>query len=412
MIVRSYTGRTVAEALEKVRNDLGSQALIIETRTCKEPGLFGRQCGYEVVAAGDPDAQATSSPSPARTSPRAAEKAYAAATPTDPPRRPGTLPIDFGNHQHSQASQLVASIPEATVGEFMQRGDLSLEIASIRRQLARLATGHGVPTDHLGAEVSQLFEERELPAEIIAECDEVIAKAGERIPEAKRAELLARYLARQLRCNPGIDWNATRCLIVAGPTGVGKTTTIAKLAGDLVLRRGRRIGLITVDTYRVGATDQLQAYADLLDMPFAVARTPAELGHAVDSMADCDNILVDTAGRSPADAARVHEIKGFCRAVPGMVVALAVAANAGRAEYASVIERFSLLPVEHCLLTKIDECSAPGRLYGCLRRHALTVSYCTTGQEVPDDIEAADALTLARLVTAPAAESSPSVAVH
>lgn len=413
MIVRSYTGRTVAEALEKIRNDLGPKALIIETRSCKEPGLFGRQCGYEVVAAGDPDAKHAKADASATRHPVnvAAAQAYASAAPAAPARRPGTLPVDLGNHQHSQASQLVASIPESTVGEFMQRGDLSIEIASIRRQLARLATGHGVPTDHLGAATSQLFEERELPAEIIAECDEVIAKAGERIPESKRAELLARYLARQLRCNPGIDWNVTRSLIVAGPTGVGKTTSIAKLAGDLVLRRGRRVGLITVDTYRVGATDQLQAYADLLDMPFTVARTPAELGHAVDGMADCDNILVDTAGRSPADAARVHEIKGFCRAVPGIAVALAVAANAGRAEYASVVERFSLLPVEHCLLTKIDECSAPGRLYGCLRRHGLSVSYCTTGQEVPDDIEPADALTLARLVTAPAAESTHSPVV-
>lgn len=393
MIVRSYSGRSVAEALEKVRKDLGPKALIIETRTCKESGLFGRQTGYEVVAAGETESEAR------RTAP--ANPTLAAE-----PRRVGSLPtVNARSHAESQAKQLAATIPERAVEELMQRGDLSLEIASIRRQLARLASGSGVPTDHLGATTSQLLEMRELPPEIIAECDEVIARAGERVAESRRHELISRYLARHLRTQAGIDWDISRMLIIAGPTGVGKTTTIAKMAGDLVLRRGRRVGLVTIDTYRVGATDQLQAYADLLDMPFAVARTPAELSEVVAAMGDCDNVLVDTAGRSPADAARVHELKGFCRAVPGLGVALTVAANAGRAEFASVVERFSLLPVEFCLLTKLDECEAPGRLYGCLRRHALNVAYCTHGQEVPDDISPADALSLAQRVLAPAAIS-------
>lgn len=407
MIVRSYSGRTVAEALEKVRNDLGPKALIIETRACKQPGLFGRQTGYEVVAAGDPDTHSGSSDQRAA-APHISQQQQPLPAASSPRRLP-SLPLATEPHRHSQARQLAAAIPEQTVEEFMQRGDLSLEIASIRRQLARLATGHGVPTDHLGPAMSQLLEERELPAEIIAECDEVIARAGERVGDDRRHELISRYLARHLRCTPGIDWSATRMLIVAGPTGVGKTTTIAKMAGDLVLRQGRRVGLITVDTYRVGAADQLQAYADLLDVPFAVARTPAELSHAVNGMADCDNILVDTAGRSPADAARVHELKGFCRAVPGLAVALTVAANAGRAEFASIMERFSLLPVEFCLLTKLDECEAPGRLYGCLRRHALSVAYCTHGQEVPDDISTANALQLAARVVAPATQSAMAV---
>ncbi|TVR46165.1 MAG: flagellar biosynthesis protein FlhF [Planctomycetota bacterium] len=400
MIVRSYSGRSVAEALEKVRKDLGPQALIIETRTCKEAGLFGRQTGYEVVAAGEAEGETNA----------AARSAAPAPVPSQ--RRPGQLPLPRSGpaHEASQARQLLsAMVPEQTVEELNHRGDLSLEIASIRRQLARLACGHGVPTDHLGATTSQLLEERELPAEIIAECDEVIAKAGGRVPEARRSELLSRYLAKHLRTTAGIDWQQNRMLIVCGPTGVGKTTTIAKLAGDLVLRHGRRVGLVTIDTYRVGAADQLQAYADLLDMPFAVARTPAELGQVVATMTDCDNILVDTAGRSPADGTRVHELKGFCRAVPGMSVALTIAATAGRAEFAAVVERFSLLPVEHCLLTKLDECEASGRLYGCLRRHGLNIAYCTHGQEVPDDFCTADAMSIASRILAPSPQRMSAV---
>jgi flagellar biosynthesis protein FlhF len=179
---------------------------------------------------------------------------------------------------------------------------------------------------------------------------------------------------------------------------VGKTTTIAKLAGELVLTRHRTVALLTVDTYRVGAQDQLKAYADLLDIPFAVASTPAQLAQELKRFEGIDHVLIDTAGRSPGDTARVHELKGFCRAAPGIQVCLGLGANAGRAEFAAVVERFSLLPVEHAVVTKLDECAAPGRLYGCLRRHRLPVRWFTTGQEVPADIRPAEASILARRV--------------
>ena len=143
--------------------------------------------------------------------------------------------------------------------------------------------------------------------------------------------------------------------------------------------------------------------------PFAKRReTPAQLAAIIQSFADYDHVLVDTAGRSPADTARVHELKGFCRALPTtgtgrVAVMLAVAATCGRAEFAAVVERFSILPIEHVAVTKLDECAAPGRLYGCLRRHQLAPAWFTTGQEVPSDIAVAtaDAL-IERLFTAPA----------
>ena len=87
--------------------------------------------------------------------------------------------------------------------------------------------------------------------------------------------------------------------MLVGPTG-GQTTTLAKLAGDLVLRRGRRVALVTIDTYRIGAAEQLHTYADLLDIPREVARSPAELGRTLERFTDYDNVLIDTAGRSPA----------------------------------------------------------------------------------------------------------------
>ena len=362
MIIRSYTGRTVPEALEKVKNDLGENALIIETRTLREPGLLGRRSGYEVVAASD-HAQPTA-------------RSATTSSGTWKPHEPASV-------APNQAASLTPAA--GPIG-----GALEDELAAIRRQLARLATGQATPTGHLGEELASQLDGSEMPGEIVAELDEALGRAGARLEPGRHREFLNLLMARNLPCAGAIDWDACQQVMLVGPTGVGKTTTLAKLAGELVLKRKRRVAMVTIDTYRVGAQDQLRAYADLLDVPLEVATTPAQFGAMLRRFSTYDNVLIDTAGRSPGDAARINELKSFCRAAPGMAVMLAVAATSGRAEFAAVVERFSLLPIAHTVITKLDECAAPGRLYGCLRRHRLSINYLTTGQEVPDDIVTAD----------------------
>ncbi len=389
MIVKSFTGRTVPEALEKVRAGLGSRALIIETRPLQESGLFGRRTGFEVVAASDDEP----------------EDAVPVA---DTFRRleviDGTRnkPAAGASTSTGQAAGLLRSEPV--------NPGLDDELAAIRRQLARLAAGNRTPVDHLGEELAGILEEAELPGELTAELDAACAAAGERLPPERRGEFCAAVLTKALPGCATMDWDGCRRLMLVGPTGVGKTTTIAKLAGDLVLKRKRSVALLTIDTYRVGAQDQLKAYADLLDIPFAVASTPAHFAEELRRLERVDHVLIDTAGRSPADAVRVHELKGFCRAAAGIQVCLALGANAGRAEFSAVVERFSLLPIEHAVLTKFDECAAAGRLYGCLRRHRLPVRWITTGQEVPADIQPASAQAIAARVVAgnPVATASAS----
>ena len=264
------------------------------------------------------------------------------------------------------------------------------ELAAIRRQLARLAVGQHHPLKNLGEQLVEQLEASECPAEVIAELDEAVEQAGDRLPAEHRANFCGRFLARDCDFTAGIDWRHCHCLLLVGPTGVGKTTTIAKLAGDLVLRQQRRVALITIDTYRVGAADQLRTYADLLDIPCEVVSSPNQLSQAVDQFVDYDHILIDTAGRAPHDHARLGELRAMVKAVPGMQVMLTLSATCGRAEFAHIVERFSMLPIEHCTITKLDECAARGRLLACLRRHRLPVKYGCVGQEVPSDIQPAD----------------------
>lgn len=380
MIVRSYSGSTMDAALEKVRGDLGKDALIIETRAVREPGLLGKRIGYEVVAAGDP-ASGVDVTKPATHLERELLSSLGRRSPAQPAVAPPS------------PTPATAAAGQA---DGLQRGgrsstDIETELDAIRRQLSRLAAGLQTPTKHLGEELASQLQAVELPDELIAELDEAVASLGDRLPATKRGIFCQRYLARILDCPGGIDWHSDRHLLMVGPTGVGKTTTVAKLAGKLVLEQQRRIALLTLDTYRVGASEQLRTYADLLDVAFEVVRSPAELGEALERHASCDNILVDTAGRSPADSAKLHELRGFFRSAPSLKPLLTISATCGRAEFARVVERFSILPIEHVAITKLDEHAAPGRLVGCLRRHRLPVHYCTTGQEVPQDIEVAQA---------------------
>lgn len=398
MIVRSYTGSTVDDALEKVRNDLGASALIIETRSVREPGLLGRRVGYEVVAAGDPDDTGGSSQTDPKNDPLTSIARRAVDPPTLPSERLEAIPPTPAPTIPAQAAGLRPTVAPT--------GDLSEELSAIRRQLTRLATGETTPVSHLGDDLATTLEAVELPAELIAELDDAVAQAGNRLTSERRGDFCERYLSRSLQCPGGIDWDRCRHLLVVGPTGVGKTTTLAKLAGELVLEQQRRVALVTIDTYRVGASEQLRTYADLLDVPFEIARSPAELAEVLERHADCDTILVDTAGRSPADTTRLHELRGFCKAAPTLQPMLTIAATCGRAEFARIIERFSVLPIELITVTKMDECVAPGRLVGCLRRHQLPVHYLTDGQEVPQDIAPATADRLTAGLTTPSPASS------
>jgi flagellar biosynthesis protein FlhF len=185
---------------------------------------------------------------------------------------------------------------------------------------------------------------------------------------------------------------------LVGPTGVGKTTTIAKLAAHYRLRERLRVGLITVDTYRIAAVEQLRTYADIIDLPMEVVSTPREMRQAVARLADLDLVLMDTAGRCPRDEVRIQELKSMLAEARPDEVHLVLSCVAGAAGLAKNAERFASVGTTALILTKLDEATGLGNLLPLLRTSRLPVSYLTNGQNVPDDIEAAVSDRLARRV--------------
>lgn len=187
-------------------------------------------------------------------------------------------------------------------------------------------------------------------------------------------------------------------LALIGPTGVGKTTTVAKLAAAFKLRHARRVGLITTDTYRIAAVDQLRTYANIIGIPLKVVLTPREMREACESLANCDVILIDTAGRSPNDASRLEEISDFAKAANPHEVHLVLSSTCSEQALMRTIERFSTVNADRVIFTKTDEAVSLGVLINVMHKAGKELSFITTGQEVPDHIEVGSPDRLAAMV--------------
>jgi flagellar biosynthesis protein FlhF len=176
---------------------------------------------------------------------------------------------------------------------------------------------------------------------------------------------------------------------LVGPTGVGKTTTIAKLAAYYAMKHRLKVGMITVDTFRMAAPEQLKVYGRIMDVPTCVASNPVELREAVDELSDCELILVDTVGRSPSDEENLVELASVLAGVKNMVCHLVLAAPTRDRDLQEVARAFGRFNPQSLIFTKLDETSTLGPILNQMAREAKPVSYLTFGQRVPDDLEEA-----------------------
>lgn len=212
--------------------------------------------------------------------------------------------------------------------------------------------------------------------------------------------LLAAMIESQLASAPPIRPVSGQRKVVAlvGPTGVGKTTTIAKLAANFRLRDNIKMGLVTVDTYRIAAVEQLRTYAEIIDLPMKVVSNPQEMQQALDEMVGLDLVLVDTAGRSPSDDLKIQELEQLFREVPIDEVSLVMSMTSSLRSLEAIAKRFQVANPTSMILTKLDEAPVMGGLLTLSQNTKLPIRYLTTGQDVPDDIEPANAARMARLI--------------
>lgn len=420
MNLRTYQAPTMSEAISRVKEDLGRDAVIVRTRNVRKGGLFGwlsPRRWWEVTASSGLDGPGRASAGRAGidgdsrsaddSGRYAAVEAIATDAPverasTKEPRRVPAAAYDSVSEEVGRIRQIVEALlnmqsapqaPEspAKSPSAATRHAASPELRELRLQLARQEVGEEL-ADELLSELSLQLTGQQLVQ-----------------PGLVRQRLQDLMVRRVKAAEPPASKGRTggaRVSAFIGPTGVGKTTTIAKLAANLRIRERRKVGMVTIDTYRIAAVDQLKTYAELIEVPLHVVLTPGELCRALDLMSDCDVVLIDTAGRSQNDRLRLNQLGAFLRAADPDDVSLVVSATSSRSALVSTLERFLPLGVSGVVMTKLDEAIALGSVLNVAAVSRLPIRYVTTGQDVPDDIFPADPRRLARCIV----EGAPYVA--
>ena len=186
-----------------------------------------------------------------------------------------------------------------------------------------------------------------------------------------------------------LQTGSPKIVAFVGPTGVGKTTTLAKVAADYAIRKNKKVALVSLDTYRLGAVDQLQIYGDIMNLPVEVAGGKSELREIVNKHSDKDLILIDTTGRSHRDKEYSQQLKEIFDAVSGVETHLVLSVTAQEKLFSTTYQQFLPLGVDRVLFTKLDEGLNFGALFNFSVRNRVPLSYFTVGQNVPEDLEIA-----------------------
>ncbi|MBC8354163.1 MAG: flagellar biosynthesis protein FlhF [Planctomycetes bacterium] len=376
MDVKTYRASSLQEALQQVRRDLGPDASVLHTREVGNGMLRwigGRQ--IEVTASATIDVPS-----------RLPAKTYDVNPATDTKPLP---PADYDDFRAKFRSDLKGNTAEPdSLVEHLSLESAKTTKGDLPESLFQLFT------DLIDAEVSE-----DLAREMLERVQRGLSAADLKDRMLVKSRV-ARLLEEELKCSGPIHITpgTRRIVALVGPTGVGKTTTIAKLAANFHLREKQRVGLITVDTYRIAAVDQLRTYADIIDLPMEVVSTPREMRSAIARLADLDLILMDTAGRSPKDDLRIQELKAMLNEAHADEVHVVLSSVASPTSMKQATDRFAEVGATSLLLTKLDETTGLGCILPVLRSSRLPISYVTNGQNVPEDIASADRRKLARAI--------------
>ena len=449
MQVKTFKAIDMPEALRMVKSEFGPDAMILSSKKEKPKGFLGRfsKPYFEVTAALDNAPRVTYEPRPeartererpetstldefqksmlapmarelkdlrARVETLTAKEREAAARQAVP--APSPAPPRQERQERFERQEFRRPAPEMREPTMPQSQLPQTEVEELKKVLQRSLAKNGLPgrdqagrpqqrgQDAGGArEVARIMDELRdsgIDDEAISRLMPVVSEAAVRGESAEQMRLrLKKSIEDSVSCSGPfkLKKSASRILAMVGPTGVGKTTTIAKLAA-LAYKQGVSVALITIDTFRIGAVAQLQTYSGIMNMPMVIASTPAELSKAIAAHADKQLIFIDTAGRSPRDQKKIQDMKAFLEVHPDIETHLCLSATTRDRELSQTVNRFRELPVSRLLFTKLDESMSFGCIVNTHLKNKLPLSYFTTGQKVPEDIETASPKRVADLV--------------
>jgi flagellar biosynthesis protein FlhF len=385
-----FEAPTMGEVLEKIQAALGSDAMIVSTRTLKRGGLLGIG-GHQVVEVYAADTRSRIENIKREASSRS--------------RVPEPLSVERGDSGPSPftGSAIRVGLREAAPAAAVRPAEPPGRMPGEPGPRGR-AGDDSRPAHPFLRECHDLLVSREVEPRIaeliVREIAELKLPQGYPDPARVRSVVRAQLVKRFIAPPPVDETRRPRIIVLVGPTGVGKTTTIAKLAARAKIQERKKVGLATMDTFRIAAVDQLEKYAQIIGLPLLVATSPRELESAVDDLVarDVDVVFIDSAGRSYRDELKMAELREFLSVLPDAEVHLVVSTTTHGKTIQSVASRFAGIGFHKVILTKVDETISFGSLVGALVSIGRPVSFVTDGQNVPDDIVPGDPERLAELV--------------
>lgn len=420
MRVKTFEAGSMQDALDIVKREMGDEAFILSTRTRRRPSALGlgEEAVIEVTAAVD---EALATPPPLASA--AAPLTYALRAPLKsavvkpasvraiPEPIPPAPPMDLQplRRELLEIKGAVAALKDND----LRNASILKELDQMKALLNRIQR-QGMPPAQLHLPPSLL----ELYGDLVANDVEPIialrlceyaqralndqdgdAAAGAVDPERARL-FLRRVIADFIPVAPPIqlDPGKVRVAALVGPTGVGKTTTLAKLAAYAQLHLKQKVALITLDTYRMAAVDQLQQYAQILQVPMHVALTVEDMRSALRFYQDRALVLIDTPGHSPKDTETLGQLRGLLDELPDVETHLVLSATTKPRDLTEIAARYEPLHPTRLLFTKLDETSTYGPILSMLARVKRPLSYLGTGQEVPEALELATSRRVADLI--------------
>ncbi|MDP4093816.1 MAG: flagellar biosynthesis protein FlhF [Bacillota bacterium] len=395
MKIRRYLGKNTQEAILKVKMDLGNDAVILNTRKVRQKGLFNMFAKpmVEVLAAIDDDYGA-------------AKERVVKQKEEQPKAVVREIPNPVKEEQTAAVAQSQAPEEPEKSKKITELENKVQSMETMLRKIYEQVQNPGQKPDEALTEekqpvaerVSKFFHSNLVKNEVESEIsDKIINMVNEKLGDSASMNdtasvtynIISGIIGQPEPIKLREDGKPT-VVIFIGPTGVGKTTTLAKIAANFALHQKKKVGMITADTYRIAAVEQLKTYAEILAMPVDVIYSPTEVKEAIGRNSDKDIILIDTAGRSYRNKTQFDELKALVLACEADEVYLVLSATTSGRNIKEIINNYSFLENYKLIFTKLDETLTNGVILNTKMYTGKKLSYVTNGQSVPDDIEVAN----------------------
>jgi flagellar biosynthesis protein FlhF len=400
MYIKRYSASTVREAMKSIKAELGTEALILNTKKISS----STGTAYEVVAAVERDPKGGSGATVADPVPgsnrRRPEELYAKMASLGTGVSVDTRDtVQAGPIVKPAITPVVSNTPVATVafsgagGAELDRGmngRIEEELHEIKEFCARVMAATKTPVSKVIGAIEAEMLQNGIDKRLV---NNILIKSCSRLTDEKvsdRAEIqteIKRRVSRALKVEDPLTDGTVMAFV--GPTGVGKTTTIAKLAAIHTLKKKKRVALITFDNYRIAAVEQIKIYGKLIGAPVELAKDPMELSRLIRSHADKDLILIDTAGRDTSNKAHIGELQVLSELEPNVKFNLVLSAQMRDTSLYNSVRNFSTINIDSLTFTKLDESDVYGPIFNTMVLAGKSLAYLTNGQRVPEDIEVA-----------------------